>query len=487
MAIQWADDFTRYGLGNSALRMLDGLPYASFGGTGTQVVVNDPDPNNPEGRAFQVPAVPVTNRWREDCRIALPIPTTQKVGVAFRMWLTQLAAVPQARQEVLAFRSTSDNLASFRVEQNGSITGLGESGATLADTVVPVVSPQSWNHMEFIYDTATGEAELFINGIPRLTWTNDTSGQTVALLNFSPRTSGAGSSGSLLIKDLVIWDGSGTENNSVMGTVIVRRLKPNEDDDLGGWDKVLPTYNDAHRILSSGIPFNTLTIVTNSPSTTLNIQAGSMFYRYTTGSVDAGTPDGTSTNPWLIQRLGTNTENAENFLLAVNAAGTAGTTYSTALTANAEIAGVNRSSNVVTVTARDGETTAYPFAGYANVNWLETSEMRIRQNQPDDLSYMTADDSPPAPMKFGFENLPDDTTSVRGVISVIRHRKIDGGDANVQVSLSPNDIDWALGDDRPITSAFQYDFDVQELNPETNAAWTPVSVNNLLARVDRTV
>jgi hypothetical protein len=76
-------------------------------------------------------------------------------------------------------------------------------------------------------------------------------------------------------------------------------------------------------------------------------------------------------------------------------------------------------------------------------------------------------------------------TSVRGIISVVRARKIDGGDANLQVGLvSGAGVDQ--GADRPVTTSFTYYYDVSELNPVSAAPWTPVQVDAMAGRVDRT-
>lgn len=39
----------------------------------------------------------------------------------------------------------------------------------------------------------------------------------------------------MFIKDFVLWDGSGATNNTFLGSVVCRRLKPNSDVTLGGW------------------------------------------------------------------------------------------------------------------------------------------------------------------------------------------------------------------------------------------------------------
>ncbi len=62
---------------------------------------------------------------------------------------------------------------------------------------------------------------------------------------------------------------------------------------------------------------------------------GGVYYDFKSGSVDAGAPAGTLANPWLVKHGTTARESIENLRAAVNATGVAGTTYSTALIANA--------------------------------------------------------------------------------------------------------------------------------------------------------
>ena len=57
-------------------------------------------------------------------------------------------------------------------------------------------------------------------------------------------------------------------------------------------------------------------------------------YEFTTGSVNTGTPNGSSANPWLVAIGISNTVTLTNLFNAINASGVAGTDYSTALTAN---------------------------------------------------------------------------------------------------------------------------------------------------------
>ena len=78
---------------------------------------------------------------------------------------------------------------------------------------------------------------------------------------------------------------------------------------------------------------------------------GSINYKFTNASVNAGTPAGTGANPWLVNLGASNTEALENLYNAINATGVAGTDYSTALVANTQAKATAKSSTTVAVRA----------------------------------------------------------------------------------------------------------------------------------------
>ena len=108
----------------------------------------------------------------------------------------------------------------------------------------------------------------------------------------------------------------------------------------------------------------------------------------------------------------------------------------------------------------------------------------IDEQDPNDADFISAGDPPPSPAVFTVSNLPPDIVGVKALIPVVRARKIDGGDGNIQVGLTGTATD--LGADRPITTAFTYFWDVSELSPDTAAAWTPVEVDAVKLQIDRT-
>jgi hypothetical protein len=172
-------------------------------------------------------------------------------------------------------------------------------------------------------------------------------------------------------------------------------------------------------------------------------------------------------------------------MAAVNASGVAGTTYSTALTQNANIKAVGSSDTVFDIEARDGVTYTYNCTETGtNMSWLDTGDM---VGGPTDTSYISANSTPPAASEFKFTPLPVDVTSVRGLISIVRARKTDGGDAQLQVSLSTNAVAYDAGADRTVTTAPTWYWDVSVLDAGTGAPYLPAAVDALQAKVNRTL
>jgi hypothetical protein len=100
--------------------------------------------------------------------------------------------------------------------------------------------------------------------------------------------------------------------------------------------------------IENGYATNTLsgTIANNDV-----VRIGATYYQFTNGSVDAGTPNGSVSNPWLVA-LGVNNMMAFSiFASAVNGTGVAGVDYSTNLQVNGEAAAINLFTESVQVRA----------------------------------------------------------------------------------------------------------------------------------------
>jgi hypothetical protein len=83
------------------------------------------------------------------------------------------------------------------------------------------------------------------------------------------------------------------------------------------------------------------------------IEIGGVYYQWTNASVNAGTPAGTSANPWLVQLGGSNVVSLDNMRAAINNDGDAGTQYSTLLVEHPTVLGRSSTALTLRVQARD--------------------------------------------------------------------------------------------------------------------------------------
>lgn len=126
-----------------------------------------------------------------------------------------------------------------------------------------------------------------------------------------------------------------------------------------------------------------------------------------------------------------------------------------------------------------------------SLNWTPSTGATgwnlIDENAPNDLDYISAASPAPSPAVFGLTNLPPDVTSIRALIMIQRSMKSDGGDCNVQLGLTPDNVSWVNGTDRPLTTAFTYWWTPSHTSPVTAAPWTPAEVNAAYVRANRTL
>jgi len=356
MSIQWMDNFQAYGSG----LYTQGTPWTIYTND-TSWIVDDPDPTaSSDSKCFEFLGGSFSGYINVN-RFALPSPN-QKIGVAFRLYLTNLPSNLN-NAATLHFR-TAANVSQYFVElqPNGALKIYNAvEGAYVADSVVPIVFPGSWIHLEFIIDIVTGEIEAYREGsaIDALTITDpDPPGiGTIGIVGFGAGRPGGGGGAweGALGKDLVLYDGSGTQNNGQIGSVSVYTLMV-DSDVSGGWTK--STGTSAFALLDE-IP-------------------------------------------------------------------------------------------------------------------------------PVDSDYISASDALPTAERMGLESLPIDIVSVRGIMTFVRARKVDGGDAVVQMTLISNG-DTDAGAAHAVSTSFSYYWDVSELDPDTSAAWTPTAVNLVDISINRTV
>lgn len=131
------------------------------------------------------------------------------------------------------------------------------------------------------------------------------------------------------------------------------------------------------------------------------ITVAGVYYAWTNGSVDAGTPAGTVGSPWLVALGVSNAEAIAAMFKAINASGVPGTDYSTALVQNPDVQGTTYTSTELFVSARiagpDGDAITVAETG-ANITWstgatlIEGGDPQLRQvAMPDDVGAISLD------------------------------------------------------------------------------------------------
>lgn len=290
-------------------------------------------------------------------------------GMGTRLWLSQIPVNNAARPPIHQFRDAGNTMRiGIYVTPTGAIQaykdvdpliGPSGSGTLLGETSGPVLTAQSWRHVEtkVLISATVGTVQVRVEGVVVLNLSSQNTGtNNIAQVAIGNRQGALAVDCPLYMKDVTFWNGSGSENNDFLGPCGVYRLPMNADVS-SGWSR-------------------------------------------TSGSTDYGLVD---------------------------------------------------------------------------------------EAPPNDADYIYAGDPPPAASIMNPSNLPSDIVSVRGVISVARAQKSDGGDGSMQVSMSPNGTNWDLGADNAISTAFAYYYDVSEVSPATVAAWTPVEVNAMQVRLNRTL
>lgn len=352
MAIQHMDNFSMYGTGGNAsaavTRMKDGI----WAVTGNSSLVEDPDPTLTTTVFLPNGYGGLDVDWP---RLALSSNQTT-VGFAQRIYLTQLPTVNPNTVYNAPF-AFADSLNTFlfwvSIGPTGAIyvyKNVTGTKVLVANTSGPVVTANGWYHVE-VKLTQTDVA-VRVEGVEVINAAHGVTTPQYSLVGYSVRNDI-----NIYSKDVVIWDGSGSNNNNFMGPVIVYSLAPTSD-------------------------------------------------------------------------------------IALNWTPSVGTT------------GYQILDNIPPVDSTDYISAPYPAM--------------------------------PAAYQCGLSNVPSDVTSVRAVMTVVRAKKSDGGDGQLQVSVVSG-ASTGNGADRPITTAFTYWRDIFPTDPATGSAWTPSAVDAASMKINRTL
>lgn len=263
MAIQWLDNFSRFGL--DVNRLLDGI-YADITGA---ALVADPDPIAAAAGSIVVRFQVVSGRLRKVLSTAR---TT--VGLAGRFWQNGLP--PYLGNSVyFALFADVNNLEHLHLDcdPSGNIRVLRNDAAGFVQigiTPNPVVVANAWQHVETkaFLDAVNGSVEVRVEGVPVLTVNgirtiSDRAGAVASCLNAGPGAF-SDSNHKTYVKDLMIWDNTGAFNNDFMGSCQVYTIVPNADVALNwtpnpadgiGFDKINEaTPDDDARYIAAPFP-----------------------------------------------------------------------------------------------------------------------------------------------------------------------------------------------------------------------------------------
>ena len=218
MTMEFMDNFSIYGVGGEA-RMLNG-PYAQIG-IGTTLTA---DPSGVAGVVLLSPSLgDITFR-----RVLGGART--RVGVANRIWCTQL---PQTNHSKLIVWADADNntVCELRLLTTGALQFRHGPGlANSITTAGPVIVANGWQHVEALVDfnTVTGAVEVRVEGIAVLTGSAINTGSSASQISDFIRPSGLETL-RVYRKDLIIYNGLGSQNNNFIGACTVVSLNPDSD------------------------------------------------------------------------------------------------------------------------------------------------------------------------------------------------------------------------------------------------------------------
>ena len=226
MSIQWMDDFKGY---TTSANMLNGSPWAVLEGA---VIAADPDPSA-ESASRVLKAKSGSSGPEQTTRLALPTPAT-KAGVTFRLWLDTLPTGNSTGSGIVLLDGANNALYCLHVNPNGSLSLFrGRHTTLLATTATPVFSAGSFAHLEILVDLTTGSLAVWKEGtaLTDLTITDATppTGPIGMVGFFANRAAGSNGGNLPNIKDLYIYDGNGSQNNSQAGVLSIFRLSPSSD------------------------------------------------------------------------------------------------------------------------------------------------------------------------------------------------------------------------------------------------------------------
>jgi hypothetical protein len=298
--ILFADTFNTYGTDTNL--MLDGLYALTFN------VSLDLDPAGSGTHVLRAATSALTGYLTR--RVFPALRTT--VGAGFRLWLDGLPPTTSHIPAFVFLDGSNGQQVAFTVDVIGRIvahTGSG-GGAQIGITSGPVVTANAWNHIEVkaVASLTVGSVEVRVNGVPVLTVAGVNTG--TGYFQFALENPASAINYNYYIKDLVVWDSTGTYNTNFLGSVNVIDLLPDADvvfpwtpsSGATGFNLIsdLPPSDASYIAAGFPAPAASLFSVQNLPADVTSVKAAIVCVRSEKidggdGNIQAGLKSGAST------------------------------------------------------------------------------------------------------------------------------------------------------------------------------------------------
>lgn len=210
MTIRWADfpSASQGVYGNNIGLLLNGL-YADVQGA----LVDDPDPSvGAAGKVYQIGAGHNTYLRRVFGA------TVATAFFGFRIWLSALPGSIGAAPYFDITDTLNDIHCTLRVNPDGSLTVFKDNtrSTVLASTPGPVIVANAWQHIAWKYhNNASGNTSIQVEGTEVLNFDANTTTGSTGMAQIRLNSNGAPAN--LYLKDICMWDGTGTDDNDFLG------------------------------------------------------------------------------------------------------------------------------------------------------------------------------------------------------------------------------------------------------------------------------
>jgi len=290
MSVIWADNFQAYGDDEDALTA--GI-YAAVSEPAFISLVDDPDPLAAAGSRCIRYSSSFTSTGDKGIRFAFPGGPTATMGASLRVYCPALPLSDDMAFEIFSWRNISnDTILVLEILTTGALRIRHEEGGTILGTsVIPVITADNWVHVEMktLFSNTVGTTEVRVNGleVSGLTLTDvdtiRTGTDVAAQVAFIQRARVTSVRQIYYIRDFILWNTSGSQNNDFMGTLSIVNLYPDADTSFNwtpssgstGWnliDEVGP--NDTGFISANATPpAASVFALTNLPADIVGVRA----------------------------------------------------------------------------------------------------------------------------------------------------------------------------------------------------------------------